>query len=212
LVAVHIVMPRHDRHRSTRHLRLSHHLALQCFRIPPTPRRARLLLSIHYAGSGHLFRLLLRHPLIIALIRAHRQAFLTERLRSASVLTGCATHRHLAGGAEAHARPVHANHTARPPLTHREPASQMSHRLAASSRRHHFFRAGPSTRRCRVSPLPTAVSAWRFSASSARNRFALLTSSPHICSSRYKTSHRSCRACGTATQLVSWPPAPSGFP
>src|SRR5215470_16983223 len=33
----------------------------------------------------------------------------------------------------AHARPVHGNHTARPPLAHREPASQMSHRLAASS-------------------------------------------------------------------------------
>src|SRR5262249_56041510 len=37
------------------------------------------------------------------------------------------------------ARPVHGDHTARPPLAHREPASQMSHRLAASSGRHHFF-------------------------------------------------------------------------
>src|SRR5215813_2079982 len=31
----------------------------------------------------------------------------------------------------AHARPVHGSHTARPPLAHREPASQMSHRPVA---------------------------------------------------------------------------------
>src|SRR5690348_13348050 len=38
-----------------------------------------------------------------------------------------------------HARPVRSSNTARPPLAHREEASQMSRRLAASSRRHHFF-------------------------------------------------------------------------
>ena len=47
LVAVHIVTPRHDRHRGTRHLRLCHHLALQRFTILSTLRRARLLLSVH---------------------------------------------------------------------------------------------------------------------------------------------------------------------
>ena len=47
LVAVHIMMSRHDRHRRSRRLRLRHHLALQRFRILSTLRRARLLLSVH---------------------------------------------------------------------------------------------------------------------------------------------------------------------
>jgi hypothetical protein len=84
LVAVHIMTPRHDRHRRPRRQRLCHHLALQRFGILPTLRRARLLLSVHKAGSGHLF-CLIRHPLIIASIGAQRQALLTERLR---VITG----------------------------------------------------------------------------------------------------------------------------
>src|SRR5690348_3236435 len=54
LIAVHIVAPRHDRHRRTGHLRLRHHLALQCLRILSTLGRARLLLSVHYAASRHL--------------------------------------------------------------------------------------------------------------------------------------------------------------
>jgi hypothetical protein len=41
-----------------------------------TLRQARLLLSVHYAASGHLF-CLIRHPLIIAPIGAQRQALLT---------------------------------------------------------------------------------------------------------------------------------------
>jgi hypothetical protein len=47
LVAVHIVAPRHNRHRGSGHLRLRHHLTLQCFRILSTLRRSRLLLSVH---------------------------------------------------------------------------------------------------------------------------------------------------------------------
>jgi hypothetical protein len=76
LVAVHIVTPRHDRHRRTGRLRFRHHLALQRFGILSTLR----LLSVRYAASGHLF-CLLRHPPIIAPIGVQRQALLTERLR-----------------------------------------------------------------------------------------------------------------------------------
>src|SRR5215467_13163285 len=78
----------------------------------------------------------------------------------------------------AHARPVHGSHTARPPLAHREPASQMSHRLAASSGRHHFF---PSRSfNAALSSIASANSRFSlaFSASKARSRFASLTSSP----------------------------------
>jgi hypothetical protein len=67
LVAVHIVTPRHDRHRRTGRLRFRHHLALQRFGILSTLR----LLSVHYAASGHLF-CLLRHPPIIAPIGVQR--------------------------------------------------------------------------------------------------------------------------------------------
>src|SRR5689334_8077315 len=80
LVAVHIMPPRHDRHRRTGHLRLCHHLALQRFGILTTLRRGRLPLSVHYAVSGYLF-CFFRHPPIIAPIRAQRQGLLTEGLR-----------------------------------------------------------------------------------------------------------------------------------
>jgi len=84
LVAVHIMTPRHDRHRCPWRLRLRHHLALQRFRILSTLRRARLVLSVHYAGSGHLF-CLIRHPLIIAPIAAQWQALFAERLQDGRI-------------------------------------------------------------------------------------------------------------------------------
>src|SRR5215469_5396196 len=80
----------------------------------------------------------------------------------------------------ADARPVHGNHTARRPLAHREPASQMSHRLAASSGRHHFF---PSRSfNAALSSIASANSRFSlaFSTSKARSRFASLTSSPPV--------------------------------
>ena len=47
LVAVHIVAPRHYRHRRSGHLRFRHQLALQRFRILPTLCCTRPLLSVH---------------------------------------------------------------------------------------------------------------------------------------------------------------------
>src|SRR6267154_5134326 len=64
-------------------------------------------------------------------------------------------------GLAAHAGPIAVDHPARPPLAHLIGLLQISRSLPMRGGRHHFFRAGLSTRRCRAWRPPASASAWR---------------------------------------------------